>query len=100
MRSLFDLPFLEALYEARVWFDAGPVLLHKRERILVRHSVVFDEIGDDDGGAARDALERGGGEGMSWKEGTRQIPAGSGRGRSCRRRETFRCVRRRRRDGT
>jgi len=56
MRSLFDLPFLEALYEARVWFDAGPVLLYKRERKLVRHAMAFDEIGDDDGRAAGDAL--------------------------------------------
>jgi len=35
MRSLLDLPFLEALYETRVGFDAGPVLLHKGKRELV-----------------------------------------------------------------
>ena len=35
MRSLFDLPFLEALYETGVGFDAGPVLLHKGKRELV-----------------------------------------------------------------
>jgi len=35
MRSLFDLPFLEALYEARVGLDAGPVFLYKGKRELV-----------------------------------------------------------------
>jgi len=35
MRSLFDLPLLEALYEARVGFDAGPVSLYKGKRELV-----------------------------------------------------------------
>ena len=35
MRSLLDLPFLEALYETRVGFDAGPVLLYKGECKLV-----------------------------------------------------------------
>ena len=66
MGSLPDLPFLEALYETRVGFDAGPVLLDKGKRELVRHAVVFDEIGDDNGSAARDAL---GGEGEGEGEG-------------------------------
>jgi len=49
MRSLFDLPFLEAFHKARVGLDAGPVFFYKGERELVRHAMVFDEIGDDDG---------------------------------------------------
>lgn len=48
MRSLANLPLLETLYEARVGLDAGPILLHKGKRELVRHAMIFDEICDDD----------------------------------------------------
>jgi len=56
MRSLSDLPFLEALYEARVRPYASPVPLHKGKRVLVRHAIFFDEVCDDDRSAARDTL--------------------------------------------
>lgn len=59
MRSLSDLPLLEALYKARVGLYAGPVLLYKGERKLIRHAVFFDEVCDYDRSAARDPLERG-----------------------------------------
>ena len=58
MRSPSDLPFLETLYEARVGVYAGPVPLHERKRVLVRHVIIFDEVCDYDRSAARDALER------------------------------------------
>ena len=51
------LPVLEAANEARVGFDAGSLALHEVEGGVVGHVVGVDQIGDDNCGRARHALE-------------------------------------------
>jgi hypothetical protein len=50
------LPLLETGDEARVGLDAGALGLDVGEGLVEGHAVVADEVGDDDGGGAGDAL--------------------------------------------
>jgi hypothetical protein len=51
------LPLLQHGDEARVGLDAGPAGLDEGVGLFVGLAVLADEVGDDDGGGARDALE-------------------------------------------
>jgi hypothetical protein len=52
----FGFPFAEAFYEAGVGLDACAVALDVGKGGVVGHAAGADEVGDDDGGAAGDAL--------------------------------------------